>query len=374
MTTTSRGRIDLSRLEQRTPSVDVVIPCYNYARYLPACVQSALDQPGVRMRVLIIDDCSSDNTPEVGQSLAAADPRVEYRRHAVNMRHIATYNEGLLGWASADYCVLLSADDMLVPSSVSRAVALMEAHPEVGLVYGSALYFTDDHPVEAPAQPASPGYQLIDSIRFLGYCCSNGNPVPTPSAVVRTHLQQSLGGYNPALPHAGDMEMWMRFATQGPVGVIDAVQALYRWHGGNMSSNYYAGRAFKDRRERIAACEALFAGLGSKFAQAPFWLRDQRRRFGNESMWWAADAFEKNDVEDMRQCLAFAHELHPSLISSAQWWRFTAKRLVGHGLLRHLQPAWNRLRGIRAPTTEPAIEGSQGAQPGTRTGWWPEAV
>jgi glycosyltransferase involved in cell wall biosynthesis len=64
--------------------VDVVIPCYKYAHYLHGCVESVLSQEGVEVRVLILDDASPDNTPEVGEELARQDGRVEYRRHAVN--------------------------------------------------------------------------------------------------------------------------------------------------------------------------------------------------------------------------------------------------------------------------------------------------
>src|SRR5262245_8631151 len=96
------------------PTVSVIIPCYNYAEFLPRCVESILDQPGVDVSVLVIDDCSSDDTPEVAARLAAQDPRVSVRRHEVNRGHIATYNEGL-EWASGDYIVLISADDLLTP-------------------------------------------------------------------------------------------------------------------------------------------------------------------------------------------------------------------------------------------------------------------
>ncbi len=78
--------------------VDVIIPCYNYARYLRGCVESVLQQVGVDVRVLIIDDCSPDDTPDVARLLTQNDNRVEYRRHAVNHRHIKTYNEGF-EWA-----------------------------------------------------------------------------------------------------------------------------------------------------------------------------------------------------------------------------------------------------------------------------------
>ena len=101
-------------------SVDVVIPCYNYGHFLRSCVGSVLSQAGVEVRALVIDDQSSDSSQAVGEELAAADPRVHFRRHAVNRGHIATYNEGLLEWASADYCLLLSADDLLVPGARAR--------------------------------------------------------------------------------------------------------------------------------------------------------------------------------------------------------------------------------------------------------------
>ena len=94
------------------PSVSVVIPCYKYGRFLPGCVRSVLDQEGVDVRVLIIDDASPDDSAQVALDLAADDERVEARVHEVNKGHIATYNEGLLEWADGDYSVLISADDL----------------------------------------------------------------------------------------------------------------------------------------------------------------------------------------------------------------------------------------------------------------------
>src|SRR4029079_749341 len=101
--------------------VDVVIPCYNYGRYLRGCVESVLAQPGTDLRVLIVDDASQDHTPEVAAELVARDRRVGYRRHATNQGHIATYNESLLGWADGDYSLPLSGDDLCLPRALARA-------------------------------------------------------------------------------------------------------------------------------------------------------------------------------------------------------------------------------------------------------------
>ena len=106
-------------------------------------MHSVLDQEGVDVRVLIIDDASPDDSGEVAMALAAEDERVEARAHAENQGHLATYNEGLLEWAEGSYSVLLSADDLLTPGALSRATAVLETNPSVGFVYGHVLRWMD---------------------------------------------------------------------------------------------------------------------------------------------------------------------------------------------------------------------------------------
>src|SRR5258708_13414070 len=99
-------------------SVSVVIPCYNYGHFLEEAVSSVLDdQRGVDVRVLIIDDASPDDSAEVARKISAREPRVEGAVHPVNRGNIATYNEGLLEWAPADYCLLISAHHPLTPQA-----------------------------------------------------------------------------------------------------------------------------------------------------------------------------------------------------------------------------------------------------------------
>ena len=129
------------------PSVSVVVPCYRYGHYLPDAVASALDQPGVDVEVIIVDDASPDRSAEVARALAAVDRRVSVVVHEHNQGHIRTYNDGL-DRAGGDYVVLLSADDVLTPGSLTRAAAVLEAHPRVGLVYGYARSFTGEPPAD----------------------------------------------------------------------------------------------------------------------------------------------------------------------------------------------------------------------------------
>src|SRR5881227_754343 len=109
-------------------SIDVIVPCYRYGRYLRKCVRSVLGQGLPGTRVLVIDDSSPDDTAEVAAALCAEDERVHLIRHPVNKGHIATYNEGI-EWANARYLLLLSADDFVLPGALVRAAALLDEHP-----------------------------------------------------------------------------------------------------------------------------------------------------------------------------------------------------------------------------------------------------
>ncbi|WP_247417845.1 glycosyltransferase family 2 protein [Bradyrhizobium sp. 159] len=84
-------------------SVDVVVPCFRYEHFLRECVQSVLAQSGPRLRLLIIDDASPDDTAEVAAELVRSDARVDYRRHVSNRGLIATANEGI-AWQEPTTC------------------------------------------------------------------------------------------------------------------------------------------------------------------------------------------------------------------------------------------------------------------------------
>ena len=116
-------------------SVDVVVPCYNYGRFLADAVESVLNQEGVDLHVLIIDNASEDDSLEVASELAARDRRVKVIAHSVNRGHTSSYNEGI-DKASAEYFLILDADDLLAPGALARALAVLENNPGVCFAYG----------------------------------------------------------------------------------------------------------------------------------------------------------------------------------------------------------------------------------------------
>src|SRR5690348_851193 len=273
-------------------SVSVVIPCYKYGHFLEECVASVLDdQDGVDVRVLIIDDASPDDSAEVAAKIAARDPRVEFIVHPANKGNIATFNEGLIGWADGDYCTLLSADDRLTPGSLRRARDLLDAHPSVGFVYGHALWTIEGAPLPV-ARTKVQGWSVWPGAQWLEHRFRQAeNPVITPEVVVRTSLQKRVGGYDPQLPRAADMEMYMRLAAHADVGFLRGVdQAYYRLHGRNMSM---AVSALMDLRQRRSVFETALERYGERLPDAKRLSGVVHRQLGREALWAAGRVYNR---------------------------------------------------------------------------------
>jgi glycosyltransferase involved in cell wall biosynthesis len=321
--------------------VDVIVPCYRYGPYLRQCVESVLTQEGVDVRVLIIDDASPDDTPAVAAELAGKDNRVRYARHAVNLGHIATYNEGL-DWASADYTLLLSADDWILPGALGRAARVLDAHPDVGFAYGAYIRVCTGETFSAP--PARAGWTTMSGADFFREN-RRSNPVGTCTAVVRTLTQKLLGGYRPELPHAGDMEMWLRFASHGRVARLDAFQGVYRRHTRNMSIGY-CDDMMRDLREREAALNFAFKNHAASLADAPALRSYLRRGLAEAAVDAAYQPFLAGDRAKVQEFLAFAMDLDPNIRRSLAWRWQMLKGLIGPQLWSGLRQARSLLQAM----------------------------
>jgi glycosyltransferase involved in cell wall biosynthesis len=320
------------------PTVSVVVPCYRYGHFLPECVQSLLDQEGVDVRVLIIDDASPDDSAAVADRLAAQDSRVEVWRHEANRGHIATYNEGLLEWADGDYSVLLSADDLLTPGALARATAVLEERPEVGFVYGHPIDWQDSDPRPTPRLETT-GVTVWPGLDWLRIVCGLGHTVVSgPTVVVRTELQQRVGGYLPELPHTGDVEMWMRFAAHADVAFIKgADQAFYRLHSSQMTTERVA---LVDLRQRKAAYDALFDAHADRIPDARKLAARADRKMAKEALWRACRAYERRrmDATPIGELVAFARSTYLHADRLPEFWGLRWREIAGPRVCPYLQP------------------------------------
>jgi glycosyltransferase involved in cell wall biosynthesis len=352
--------------------VDIVVPSYNYADYLPGCIASLVSQQGVDVRVLIIDDASTDDTPTVASRLLSTYANLEYRRHASNAGHIATYNEGLLEWATAPYSLLFSADDLLAPGALARAAALMDEDEEIAMVCGFALLFESEPDIASAPQTGAPAEEpdarILPSAELL-LRCVRGNPISTPTAVVRTRIQRLAGGYAPELPHSGDMEMWMRFALRGKLAMSRFVQAYKRLHPRNMSKDY---QVLGDLRERLRAIEYACDRDAARLERYGLTREYARRSIAEEAVWTAHALTDSHARPLARACLQLALEIWPPVSRKKAWRRASFKFRLG--------PVWHRIRPLAqrlrqaSPRDRLSADPLAGPRPGALQGWWPSGL
>lgn len=318
-------RIMRPRSARNKAQVTVVVPCYNYAQYLPAVTSSVLSQAGVDARVILVDDASTDNSAQVARDLAQCDPRITVVVHERNMGHIATYNDGL-SRVVTEYVALLSADDLLAPGALSRATDLMSANPRVGMVYGRPLEFSDENQLPRAAGSRWQSWTVWAGHEWIYWACWRGRCfILSPEVVMRTEVLQHVGFYNALLPHSGDLEYWLRTAAHWDVGRINGpIQAFYRVHGANMHLISFATMVV-DLRHRLEAFRVLLTSEVLRgLPQADRLLDRARRALRREALILAARTLDSGgSATDASALRDFALRVWPG------------------------QPASFRIRGVR---------------------------
>jgi glycosyltransferase involved in cell wall biosynthesis len=296
-------------------SIDVAVPCYQYGSFLRACVTSILAQDVSALRVLIIDNASTDDSLAVARELASADPRVEVVAHGRNLGATASYNEGI-EWSSADYFLLLDADDMLAPGCLARAVALMEDNPDVSFTYGVELrqsFSAGD--VHVASQPAGEvDWQIVAGRDFIERLCRRPiNHVGATTVVRRTRAQKQVGHYRSEIPYTDDLDMWLRLATVGNVAYTSAVQAFRRLHA-SQATRHYTDVPVRDFVERERAYACFFEAEGRTLAHSTRLHRQARSGLVGQAYWSGLSHIFRAQPRTGWALLRYAWQRSPSTV------------------------------------------------------------
>lgn len=298
-----------------------------------------MSQRQVQVRALIIDDASSDDTAEVATDLTLSDPRVEFIQHKINRGHIATYNEGLLNWSKADYVVLLSADDMLSPDCLMRATGIMDADKSIGMVYGRAVHFREESEL-LRRRSGKVSYKVWSGAEWIERRCQSGcNVISSPEVVVRGCVQRSLGGYLPELPHAGDLEMWLRIAAVGDIAYIRRVpQAFYRVHAASMLRTKYK-HGLADLQQRKAAFDTFAFNHQGLMKDLDRLHDSANKSLAREALWDACRAYDQDRVTEsyVPELVAFALSAHTEARKFPEYGALCRRQRVGPKMCKRTQ-------------------------------------
>lgn len=300
------------------PTVSVVVPCFNYARFVMDAITSALTQQGVNVEIIVVDDASTDDSLAVARAASEKDARVKVVAHATNRGPVETFNDGL-AQATGEFLVRLDADDLLTPGSLARAVEVCRAHPSVGLVYGRPLHFAD-HRARPRTGAGRP--RVWRGMDWLATICRDGhNVITSPEALVRMSVVARVGGQR-ALPHTHDMEMWLRVAAFSDVAYIRGVdQAWHREHADSLSARQVD--TLRDLRERVAAFAELRTGVAGGRPGVADLVDTALAALAREALTSAEAEIARHGSSSplVRDFLTVAGAADPTLVGGKRWRR-----------------------------------------------------
>jgi len=248
--TTMRG-------DRRRAPITVVVPTYNRAGYLPCALRSILDQSYGDFELLVCDNASTDETADVVK--AFDDPRLSYVGLPENVGWLANFNQAVER-VSTDYVTIMGDDDLMLPGALERAVAVLDAHPDVGLVH-SAFHFIDDR-----------GRTLRNGVNWAGLSADTleaGDEfarramyasvrVCSPSAVMR-RAALPRPAYHPIDGYAADAGLWLRITEHWSVYFLSEPGLAYRVHAervtaaGDSTGDEARSESFEQRARQVRA-------------------------------------------------------------------------------------------------------------------------
>jgi glycosyltransferase involved in cell wall biosynthesis len=235
------------------PLVSVIIPSYNYGRFISFAFDSLRAQTYTNWECVVVDDGSTDDTAQVVSRYTNVDKRFKFLRQE-NARQAAAKNNGLRH-SSGQYVQFLDADDLIEREKFNRQVEFLETHPDVDIVYGDVRYFrTENHNerlhswggTDSPWMPKTSGRG-----REVLLALARHNIMVINSPLIRRSVVDAVGPFDVTLPPAEDWDYWLRCAALGAsfqFADLPGTLALVRWHSESSS---------QDRRRMYAAMVAI---------------------------------------------------------------------------------------------------------------------
>jgi glycosyltransferase involved in cell wall biosynthesis len=220
------------------PSVSVIMATYNGQEYLAQAIESALRQTYPSLELVIVDDCSSDESARVVERYLS-DGRISFVRNARNVGVAASRNRALT-LATGELITFLDQDDVWLPHKLEIQVAAIKAHPEVGLMHADYARI-DPEGVLLPAYQALPAERFdnpaapVDVRDVFPEIFISNNIQPLTSMIPRKVID-AVGFFEADLPGVDDYELWLRIALRYPVGQVQTILGYWRKHPGQQSN------------------------------------------------------------------------------------------------------------------------------------------
>ena len=215
--------------------ISVIIPTYNRAHLIGQTIDSVLNQVRPPDEIIVVDDGSTDDTAEI---VSSYDSRVRYIRQANCGSPGAVRNKGAAE-AKGDCIAFIDSDDLWLPDKLEKQMALLEASPELAMVWAYSEGIDDvGNKIPDNIWGTIPDQILgrrVPEDNFLALLAVNFMASHTP--VIRSTAFADAGGFDPAVLYSEDHDLWLRISRTHKIDCINEVLAYHRVHNGNYSAD-----------------------------------------------------------------------------------------------------------------------------------------
>ena len=210
------------------PRLSVLTAVYNGEAYIDQAVASILAQTYTDFEYILIDDASTDSTPQKIAGWAGRDGRIRTLRNQRSANPAGALNCGL-SLAVGEYIAILDGDDLAYPQRFAQQVAYLDGHPQVGVVGGQVQRIDQDgRALKLMSYPTHP--TLVRWVVFFQ------TPVLHSAAMMRRALVEKVGGYSVQHSWMTDYDLFARLMEVSQVTNLPDCLAAYRINTGQVSS------------------------------------------------------------------------------------------------------------------------------------------
>ena len=203
--------------------ISIVLPVYNGARYLRESIDSVLKQTHTNWELLILDDCSTDETPAIAMEYEKADSRIHYHRNQTNLKLPGNLNAGFR-LAKGDYLTWTSDENRVRPMALEKMLAALKQN-NAHLAYASYQVIDEDGNDTFVMHVDPRGAEHILGSNVVGACF-----------LYTRKVYETVGEYNTSLFLVEDFDYWQRVLMKFPGIAIQEILYEYRHHGGSLTS------------------------------------------------------------------------------------------------------------------------------------------
>jgi glycosyltransferase involved in cell wall biosynthesis len=223
------------------PLVSIIMAVYNGAAYIAEAMESALRQTYKNTELVIVDDCSTDESAKIVEQYLS-DERVIFVRNEQNVGVAASRNRALT-LATGELFTFLDQDDIWLPRKLEHQVTAIQAHPGIGLLHASYARI-DPEGVLLPAYRAlsAERFDNLDApidVRDVFAEIFVSNDIQPLTTMIPRGVLEAVGPFDASLPGVDDYELWLRIALRYPVGHIHTIVGFWRAHSGQQSNQGY---------------------------------------------------------------------------------------------------------------------------------------